>query len=108
MPTVAGAPKPARMGNEGRIVSNDGVDLRGLSFGRGFPVSLATWKLERYRMLMLLRALRVTNIPAADTALLIISAYLIMKPLGALLAQMPTSRQARSVFSGAYSGYKSW
>jgi hypothetical protein len=98
MPTVAGAPKPARMGNEARFVSNDGVDLRGLSFGHGLPVSLATRKLERYRMLMLLCALRVTSILAADTARLIISAFLITKPLGALLAQMLTSRQARSVF----------
>lgn len=52
MPTVAGPPKPARMGREGRFISNDGVDVRSLSFGRGFSVSLASWKLEIYGILI--------------------------------------------------------
>lgn len=54
MPTVAGPPKPARMGREGRFISNDGVDVKGLSLGRGFSVSLASWKLEMYEILMLI------------------------------------------------------
>lgn len=42
MSTVTSPPKSARVDREGRLVSNDGADLRGLSIGRGLPVSLAS------------------------------------------------------------------
>jgi len=74
------------MSREGRFISNDGVDARSLSFGRGVSVSFGSWNLQRYRMLMLFYASRFTTILAAATALRIILGHLNMKPRKALLA----------------------